>query len=213
MREIVGREMTLGSESAGLGSAKLLDRQLLHRTPSWGVISPDIAVVVEAHGGVVEIGIDRRRLILGLGSAAVLPPEARAQHGERLRRIALLMGGAEEDFGSRSYVAAFFSRFEELGWKSGFSIRADLRWWNGGPAQMQPVIAEMLASSPEVIIVFTNLALAGVKPMAGSVPIVFVAVGDPVGSGFVASLAHPGGNITGFASYDGPMGAKWLDVL
>ena len=78
---------------------------------------------------------------------------------------------------------------------------------------MQPVVAEMVASSPEVIMVFTNLALAKVKPMAGNVPVVFVAVGDPVGSGFVASLAHPGGNITGFASYDGPMGGKWLEVL
>ena len=161
----------------------------------------------------MAIVIDRRRLVVGLGSAAALPPAARAQQGEPVRRIAILMGGTEQDSGSQSYIAAFFARLEELGWKRGRSIRADLRWWNGGPGQMQPVVAEMLASSPEVIMVFTNLALAVVKPMAGSVPVVFTGVGDPVGSGFVASLAHPGGNITGFASYDGPMGAKWLDVL
>jgi putative tryptophan/tyrosine transport system substrate-binding protein len=86
----------------------------------------------------------------------------------------------------------------------------------GGPtarSTLGTVAAELLASSPDVIMVWTNLALAVLKPVAGKVPVVFVGVGDPVGSGFVASLAHPGGNITGFASYDGPMGGKWLDVL
>ena len=82
-----------------------------------------------------------------------------------------------------------------------------------GRAQMRTVVAELLAFSPDVFMVFSNLALALLKPMAGTVPIVFVGVGDPVGAGFVTSLARPGGNITGFAGYDGPMGGKWLEVL
>jgi putative ABC transport system substrate-binding protein len=78
---------------------------------------------------------------------------------------------------------------------------------------MRPVVAELLAFSPDVIMVFSNLALALLKPMARNVPVVFVGVGDPVGDGFVASLAHPGGNTTGFAGTDGPIGGKWLEML
>jgi putative ABC transport system substrate-binding protein len=78
---------------------------------------------------------------------------------------------------------------------------------------MRPTVTELLALSPDIILVFSNAALALLKPMAKEVPIVFVRVGDPVGSGFVASLAHPGGNITGFAGYDGTMGGKWLEIL
>ena len=155
----------------------------------------------------------RREFITLLGgTAATWPLAAHAQQPERTRRIGVLMGSAEEEPG-QTYIAAFFARLEELGWTRGRNIRADVRWWNGGPERMQPIVADMLALSPEVMMVFTNLALAVVKPMAGTIPVIFVAVGDPVGSGFVADLAHPGGNITGFASYDGPMGGKWLDVL
>ena len=154
----------------------------------------------------------RRDVIKLIGCFAAWPLAARAQQPDRMRRIGVLMGSAEEEPGE-TYIAAFFARLEELGWTKRRNIRADVRWWNGGPEQMRPVVADMLAGLPEVIMVFTNLALAVVKPVVGTVPVVFVAVGDPVGSGFVADLAHPGGNITGFASYDGPMGGKWLDVL
>jgi putative ABC transport system substrate-binding protein len=129
-----------------------------------------------------------------------------------MRRIGVLLGTAEGE-GGQTLIAVFFARLEELGWKRGRNINVDVHWWNGGPEQMRPIIGEMLAASPECIMVWTNLALAALKPMVGNVPVVFVGIGDPVGSGFVASLAHPGGNITGFASYDGPMGGKWLEVL
>jgi putative tryptophan/tyrosine transport system substrate-binding protein len=155
----------------------------------------------------------RREFITLLGSAAATwPLAARAQQGERMRRIAFLMGTAEAALEKRQ-VAALFAGLDELGWKDGHNLRTDLRWWTGGPEQMQPVVADMLSSSPDVAIVSTNLALAVLKPIAGNVPVVFLGVGDPIGSGFVASLAHPGGNITGFATYDGPMGGKWLEVL
>ena len=156
----------------------------------------------------------RRREFIGTlaGATIAWPLDGRAQQTDRTRRLGVLMGSTETE-PSLTYIATFFARLEELGWSRDHNLRADVRWWNGGPDQMQPVVAEMVASSPEVIMAFTNLALAQIKPAAGNIPVVFVAVGDPVGSGFVASLPHPGGNITGFASYDGPMGGKWLEML
>jgi putative ABC transport system substrate-binding protein len=155
----------------------------------------------------------RRQFITLLGGAAVVwPLAARAQQGERMRRIAVLMGSATTEVG-RTYLATFLRRLEQLGWINGRSARIETRWWTGGPDDMRPVVAELLASSPDVIMVFSNLALALVKPMAGNVPVVFVGVGDPVGDGFVASLARPGGNITGFAGTEAPMAGKWLEVL
>jgi putative tryptophan/tyrosine transport system substrate-binding protein len=157
----------------------------------------------------------RRREFIQLfgGATAVWPLSAHAQQGERMRRIGVLVGSAEGEPGVQTFIAAFFARLEELGWKRDRNILVNIRWWNGGPEQMKPVVAEMITSSPEVMMVSTNLALAVAKPLVSNIPIVFVTVGDPIGSGFVANLAHPGGNITGFASYDGPMGAKWLEVL
>jgi len=158
-------------------------------------------------------GMRRREFITLVGSAAATwPLAARAQQGERIRRITVLMGVAEDAL-NKGNLAALLRRLDELGWKYGHNLRTDVRWWAGGPEQMQSVVADMLSSSPDVAIAAANLALAVLKPVAGNVPVVFLGVGDPVGSGFVASLAHPGGNITGCATYDGPMGGKWLDVL
>jgi ABC-type uncharacterized transport system substrate-binding protein len=148
-------------------------------------------------------------LLAGVATAWPLPLSAQKNE---LRRIAVLMGIAPTEH-SKAYVAAFFQRLEQLGRTRDRNIRTDVRWWSGGPEQMRPAVAEMLALSPDIILVFSNAALALLKPMAKEVPIVFVRVGDPVGSGFVASLSHPGGNITGFAGYDGTMGGKWLEIL
>jgi putative ABC transport system substrate-binding protein len=156
--------------------------------------------------------LKRREFVSLLGGATAWPIAGRAQQPDRMRRIAVLMGSAGTAL-DRGYVAMLSTRLEELGWKDGRNIRTDLRWWTGGPEQMQPIITDMLASSPDVAVVFTNLALAVLKPLVGNVPVVFVGVGDPVGSGFVASLPRPGGNITGFASHEASMGGKWLEVL
>jgi putative ABC transport system substrate-binding protein len=153
----------------------------------------------------------REFMVLIAGAAIANPLAARAQESDRIRRVAVLMGSAKSAL-TQTYVTAFLARLEELGWKNGRNLRTDVRWWTGRE-EMQPVVSDMLAASPDIVVAFSNLAIAALKPMAGNVPIVFAAVGDPVGSGFVASLAHPGGNITGFATYDGPMGAKWLEVL
>ncbi len=154
----------------------------------------------------------RRTFIALVCGAAAWPVAAPAQQGERVRRIGVLMGSAETELGKTS-LATFLRRLEQLGWSQGRNARVDVRWWIGGEAEMRPVVAELLAFSPDVFMVFSNLALALLKPMAGNVPVVFVGVGDPVGDGFVASLAHPGGNTTGFAGTDGPIGGKWLEML
>jgi len=160
-----------------------------------------------------EPGADmrRREFITLLGSAAATwPVVGRAQ--QATQRIAVLMGSATTELG-KSYLAAFLRRLEQLGWADGRNARIETRWWTGTPDEMRPAIAELLAFSPDVIMVFSNLALALLKSLAGNVPIVFVGVGDPIGDGFIASLARPGGNITGFAGTDGPIGGKWLEVL
>ena len=119
----------------------------------------------------------RRREFIGTlaGATIAWPLEGRAQQTDRTRRIGVLMGSTETE-PSLTYIATFFARLEELGWSRDHNLRADVRWWNGGPDQMQPVVAEMVALSPEVIMAFTNLALAQIKPAAGSIPVVFVAV-------------------------------------
>jgi putative ABC transport system substrate-binding protein len=156
--------------------------------------------------------VKRRDFIRLLGGAAAWPLTARAQQQERMRRLAILMGSTETAVDQKN-VAALLARLKALGWERGHNISADVRWWEGDAKQMQFVVRDMLAQTPDVIIAFTNLALAVLKPISGDVPVVFVGVGDPVGSGFVASLARPGGTITGFASNEAPMGGKWLEVL
>ena len=157
----------------------------------------------------------RRRDILRTicSAAAAWPLAVRAQQQVGgVRRIAVLMGAAETT-SSRGWIAALLHRLDELGWREGRNLVMQVQWWNDQPEQMRVWAAELIARSPNVAVTFTNLALAVLKPIAGSVPIVFVGVGDPVGGGFVESLARPGGNITGFASHEPSMGGKWLAIL
>ena len=121
------------------------------------------------------------------------------------------MGSAETPL-ARSNAVFLLQRLNELGWKRVATCRSTCVGGRAGWT-MQVVIADILASSPEVVVASTNLALAMLKPMTRHVPIVFVAVGDPVGSGFARQLGAPGRQRTGFSSYDGPMGGKWLEVL
>jgi putative tryptophan/tyrosine transport system substrate-binding protein len=160
--------------------------------------------------------MNRRGFMTLLGGAVapsvLWPLVARAQQAGEARRIAVLMGSATTELG-RSYLATFLRRLEQLGWADGRNARIETRWWTGTLDEMGPVVSELLAFSPDVIMAFSNPAVALLKPRAGHIPIVFAGVGDPIGDGFVASLAHPGGNITGFAGTDGPIGGKWLEVL
>src|ERR1700733_15821977 len=122
----------------------------------------------------MTISIGRRQFIGALGGATVAwPLAARAQQPDRRRRIGVLMGSTETE-PALNYIAIFFARLEEMGWVRDHNLHADVRWWNGGPDQMQPVVAEMVALSPEVIMAFTNLALAQIRPAVGNIPVVFV---------------------------------------
>jgi len=154
----------------------------------------------------------RREFIAGLGSAAAWPLVARAQQFDRVRRVGVLMGGSAAGLQLRMFTA-FRRGLDELGWKPERNIGLEVRWGEGSAERIRQAAAELIAWSPDVIFVVNNLTLAAIRPLAGNVPIVFVGVGDPVGSGFVTSLARPGGNITGFESYVASMGAKWLEVL
>jgi ABC-type uncharacterized transport system substrate-binding protein len=157
--------------------------------------------------------VKRREFITLLGGAvAAWPFAARAQQPGRVRRVVVLLGAAETA-SSRGWLTAFLRRLDELGWRASGNLVTHVQWWNDQPEQMRVWAAELVARSPDVAVTYTNLALAVLKPIAGSVPIVFVGVGDPVGGGFVSSLARPGGNITGFASHEPSMGGKWLEVL
>ena len=154
----------------------------------------------------------RREFLALIGSAVGGSPLAVHAQPEPVRRLVVLMGAAETP-SSRRLLTSFLHRLDELGWSERRNLFTRVQWWNDGPEQMRVWAAELIAGSPEVAVTFTNLALEVMKPVAGSVPIVFIGVGDPVGSGFVSSFARPGGNTTGFASHDPSMGGKWLEVL
>jgi putative ABC transport system substrate-binding protein len=156
--------------------------------------------------------VKRREFITLFGGAAAWPLAARAQQSERVRRVVVLMGSAETA-STRGWLTTFARRLEELGWREHYNLFTQVQWWNDRPEQMRSWAAELISGSPDVAVTFTNPALEVVKPIAGKVPIVFVGIGDSVGSGYVSSLAHPGGNITGFASHEPSMGGKWLEVL
>jgi len=147
-----------------------------------------------------------------VGTAAAWPLQARGQQTNRMVRIGVLMGSLAMG-PTKASLTAFLKRLEELGWREGGNANIEVRWWNGDPKTMRSGAEDLLAFSPDVIMVFTNMALSAVMPILGKVPAIFVAVGDPVGSGFVASLARPGGNVTGFTSFEPSMGGKWLAVL
>jgi putative tryptophan/tyrosine transport system substrate-binding protein len=154
----------------------------------------------------------RRDFLAVLGSAVAGNPLAVHAQQPEIRRVVVLMGAAETP-SSRRWLTSFLHRLNELGWSERRNLSTQVQWWNEEPEQMRAWATELIASSPDVAVTFTNLALEVMKPIAGSVPIVFIGVGDPVGSGFVSSFAQPGGNITGFASHDPSMGGKWLEVL
>src|SRR5262245_20297135 len=155
----------------------------------------------------------RRNFIAVLGAAAGWPLAARAQQPGGVRRIGLLMGIAESDGDSQAWVQTFRARLREHGWTDGDNLRIDYRWAAGVPERFQTAAAELVALKPDVILADTTPAVAALKRETRTNPLVFVRVNDPIGSGFVQSLARPGGNITGFTTYEFSMGGKWLELL
>jgi putative ABC transport system substrate-binding protein len=155
----------------------------------------------------------RREFIAGLGGAAAWPVVARAQRLERTRRIGVLMNNAADDPEGQLRVTAFAQGLQEAGWTVGRNVRIEYRWAGGDADRIRRYAAELVGLAPDVILTTGSFGLGPLQQATRSVPIVFVAVVDPVGAGFVASLAQPGGNITGFTSYEYSLGVKWLELL
>jgi ABC-type uncharacterized transport system substrate-binding protein len=160
----------------------------------------------------MPIRVNRRELIVALGGALVLPSATGAQETDRVRRIGVLMTGTADDGEGQSRLAAFLRGLQELGWTAGSNLRIDYRWANDNTHRRQ-YAAELIALAPEVILASISPSTAALQEASHTVPIVFAAVTDPVGQGFVASLPHPGGNITGFALYEYGISTKWLELL
>jgi putative tryptophan/tyrosine transport system substrate-binding protein len=155
----------------------------------------------------------RREFIAGLGGAAAWPVAARAQQGERVRRIGVLMPLDENDPVGKTFVSAFTQALAGLGWTDGRNVRMDLRWAGGDINRIGAFAHELVGLQPDIILAAATPATAAVQQETGTIPIVFVNVSDPVASGLVASLNRPGGNITGFATFEPALGAKWLELL
>jgi putative ABC transport system substrate-binding protein len=158
--------------------------------------------------------VRRRQFITLLGGAAVAwPLAARAQPSERMRRIGMLVGFAESDPESPARLAAFRHGLERLGWKEGHTVHIEYRWGAGDPTRMRAHAKELMGTSPDVLVTESTPATAVLQSETRTIPIVFLQAGNPVGSGFVASFARPGGNLTGFTNYPPTMGGKWLELL
>jgi putative ABC transport system substrate-binding protein len=158
--------------------------------------------------------MQRREFITLLGGAAAAWPLAtRAQQPERIRRIAVLTGYAANDPLSQSWIAAFLQGLSELGWSDSRNLHIDYRWASADVERIKPFAKELVALQPDVILAQGTPLTAALQRETTGIPIVFVVASDPVGAGFVASLARPGGNITGFINFEDSMGGKWLELL
>ena len=156
----------------------------------------------------------KRREFIALlgGAAATWPLAARAQQGERMRRIGVLMN-AEDDPIGQARLSAFVQTLQSLGWTAGRNVQIDIRWGVADAASSRRYAAEMVALAPDAILAAASAATAALHEATRTLPIVFVNVSDPVGAGYVASLARPGGNVTGFTFVEYGMSGKWLELL
>jgi len=155
----------------------------------------------------------RREFITLLGASAAWPLAARAQQGERVRRIGVLMSTAVDDPQDPARLAGFAQGLQELGWTIGRNLRIDYRWGASSPDNARKYAAELVALAPDVMLASGTIALAAVQQIRHTTPIVFVNLIDPVSGGFVESLARPGGNTTGFLLFEYGISGKWLELL
>jgi putative ABC transport system substrate-binding protein len=157
----------------------------------------------------------RRRDFIALlgGAAATWPLAAPAQQTDQMRRIGVLNLLGETDPEGQVWDTAFRMRLDELGWVDGRNIRLDYRWAAGNVERLQFFAKELVALNPDLLIAITTPATAALQRETKSIPIVFTIVSDPVGSGFVASLSNPGGNITGFINIEASLSGKWLELM
>ena len=157
--------------------------------------------------------IRRREFITLLGGVAAWPLAARAQQSERIRRVGVLAPFNENDPESQVNFIAFKKRLVELGWIERRNLTIEYRFTGGNAERIRAAVEELVAAAPDVIFAASNVSVAPLQKATSTIPIIFTQVSDPVGSGFVASTARPGGNITGFQGYEPEIGGKWLEVL
>jgi putative ABC transport system substrate-binding protein len=155
----------------------------------------------------------RREFISLVSGAAAWPLAARAQQGQRMRRIGILMAFAESDPQAQGFVNAFREGLQKLGWTEGQNIQIDIRWGATDPALIQQFAKELVASQPNLILSSGTPTTLVLLQQTRTIPIIFATVVDPVGSGLVTNLPQPGGNVTGFINIEGSMSGKWLELL
>jgi ABC-type uncharacterized transport system substrate-binding protein len=162
----------------------------------------------------MPVTIGRRELIAVLsGAAAAWPLAARAQQPGRMRRIGVLMNFAADDPEGQARMAAFHQGLQESGWTLGRNAQIDVRWSAVDAESSRRYAAEVVGLAPDVILASASAAMGALQQTTRTMPVVFVTIIDPVGAGFVESLAHPGGNVTGFALYEYTLSGKWLELL
>jgi putative tryptophan/tyrosine transport system substrate-binding protein len=144
---------------------------------------------------------------------AAWPLAARAQQGERVRRIGVLMSWDESDPEIKTWLSGFMQGLAELGWTDGGNVRMEVRWAGANVDRMRMFAKELVDLQPDVILATSTPATAALQQATRTIPIVFAGISDPVGAGFVASLSRPGGNLTGFINMEGALAGKWLEVL
>jgi putative ABC transport system substrate-binding protein len=158
--------------------------------------------------------VKRRDFITLLGGAAAAWPFAvRAQQSDRIRRVGVLMGYAEGDAEGQAYAAAFREGCQKLGWTEGRNIRIDYRWGALDAESLQRFAKELVALEPDLVLAQSTPTTSALLQQTRTIPIVFALVADPVGGGFVASFARPGGNVTGFTNFEPTIAGKWLELL
>jgi putative ABC transport system substrate-binding protein len=162
----------------------------------------------------MTVPIARRKFVVALaGAAVVLPLAARAQKDGRVRRIGVLLPYDENDPVYKPRVSAFIQALADLGWTDGRNVRMDLRWGGDDANRIRALAQELVGLQPDIIVIEGTVATVAVQREMRTIPVVFVNAGDPVASGIVPRLNQPGGNITGFASFEATLGGKWLELL
>jgi putative ABC transport system substrate-binding protein len=157
--------------------------------------------------------MNRREFITLMGGGAAWPLAARAQQGERMRRIGVLLPRVVSDPASVARIAAFQQELRQLGWTDGRNVRIDTQWAGGSAEAIRRHSAELAALAPDVVLAHGGATVGPLLMATKAVPIVFVSVTDPVGAGFVDNLARPGGNATGFILFEYTLSGKWLELL
>jgi putative ABC transport system substrate-binding protein len=161
----------------------------------------------------MKICLRRREFIAGLGGAAAWPLAARAQQGDRVRRIGVLMGRDENDPEAKVLLSGFTRGLSELGWTDGRNVRMDVRWGRADINRIQALAQELVGLQPDIILANSAAVTVALQRETRTIPIVFANVGDPVASGIVARLDRPSGNVTGFTNLEATLGGKWIELL